>query len=141
VSTPLAKIVAEADAVLVSAQPDENGDPVLGALADKLAAAENLRWIGYLSTIGVYGDHDGAWIDETPSAGRPASARASVWRSSRTGSLSASAAASRCRSSASRAFTAPAATRSPNCGAAPPTGWSSPARSSTASMSTISPVC
>ena len=25
-----------------------------------------LRWIGYLSTIGVYGDHGGAWIDETP---------------------------------------------------------------------------
>ncbi len=34
----------------------------------------NLRWIGYLSTIGVYGNHDGAWIDETaeckPRAGR-----------------------------------------------------------------------
>ena len=74
VSTPLAKLVAEADAVLVSAQPDENGDPVLGALAEKLAAAENLRWIGYLSTIGVYGDHGGAWIDETAEC-RPTSRR------------------------------------------------------------------
>ena len=74
VSTPLAKILAEADAVLVSAQPDENGDPVLGALAEKLAAAEKLRWIGYLSTIGVYGDHGGAWIDETADC-RPTSRR------------------------------------------------------------------
>lgn len=74
VSTPLAKVLAEADAVLVSAQPDESGDPVLGALADKLAAAENLRWIGYLSTIGVYGDHGGAWIDESAEC-RPTSRR------------------------------------------------------------------
>lgn len=29
------------------------------------AAAPQLRWIGYLSTVGVYGDHDGGWIDET----------------------------------------------------------------------------
>lgn len=74
VSTPLARAVAEADAVLVSAQPDEDGDPVLGALADRLAAAERLRWVGYLSTIGVYGDHGGAWIDESAEC-RPTSRR------------------------------------------------------------------
>ncbi|CAN7331669.1 SDR family oxidoreductase [Bosea sp. LjRoot90] len=74
VSTPLAKILAEADAVLVSAQPDESGDPVLGALTEKLAAAEKLRWIGYLSTIGVYGDYGGAWIDESAQC-RPTSRR------------------------------------------------------------------
>ena len=27
--------------------------------------APALRWIGYLSTVGVYGDHGGAWVDET----------------------------------------------------------------------------
>ena len=43
-------------------------------VADKLAAAEKLRWIGYLSTIGVYGDHGGAWIDETAEC-RPTSKR------------------------------------------------------------------
>jgi nucleoside-diphosphate-sugar epimerase len=36
--------------------------------------APHLRWIGYLSTVGVYGDHKGAWVDETtvprPSDGR-----------------------------------------------------------------------
>jgi nucleoside-diphosphate-sugar epimerase len=70
VSSFLAKAIAEAEAVLVSVQPGEAGDPVLQCLAKDLAAAPELRWIGYLSTIGVYGDHDGAWIDET-TAPRP----------------------------------------------------------------------
>jgi nucleoside-diphosphate-sugar epimerase len=65
VSSALAKAVAEADAVLVSVQPAEDGDPALGPLRGVLMAAPNLRWIGYLSTIGVYGDQGGAWIDET----------------------------------------------------------------------------
>ena len=65
VSSALAKAVAEADAVLVSVQPAEDGDPALGPLRAALMAAPNLRWIGYLSTIGVYGDQGGAWIDET----------------------------------------------------------------------------
>lgn len=69
VSSALGKAVAEADAVLVSVQPSEDGDPALGPLRSALAAAPNLRWIGYLSTIGVYGDQGGAWIDEaTPPA-------------------------------------------------------------------------
>lgn len=74
VSSFLAKAIAEADAVLVSVQPGEDGDPVLERLAKELATAPNLRWIGYLSTIGVYGDHGGAWIDEATTP-RPASAR------------------------------------------------------------------
>lgn len=77
VSRSLGAAVAEADAVLVSAQPDEEGDPVLRSLAGELAAAPNLRWIGYLSTIGVYGDHGGAWIDETAEC-RPTSARSKL---------------------------------------------------------------
>ena len=74
ISPELAKAVAKADAVLVSVQPAEDGDPVLGPLRATLMAAPNLRWIGYLSTIGVYGDQGGAWIDEaTPPA--PTNAR------------------------------------------------------------------
>jgi nucleoside-diphosphate-sugar epimerase len=65
VSAPVAAAVSEADAVLVSVQPGEDGDPVLAALSTQLSEALSLRWIGYLSTIGVYGDHGGAWIDET----------------------------------------------------------------------------
>lgn len=70
VSSFLAKAIAEAEAVLVSVQPGEAGDPVLDRLSQDLMAAPDLRWIGYLSTIGVYGDHGGAWIDET-TAPRP----------------------------------------------------------------------
>lgn len=74
VSSALAKAVAEAEAILVSVQPAEDGDPALGPLRAALMAAPNLRWIGYLSTIGVYGDQGGAWIDEaTPPA--PTNAR------------------------------------------------------------------
>ena len=66
--------LAEANALLVSVPPGTGGDPVLAAYAHHIASAPDLRWIGYLSTIGVYGDHDGAWIDEqTPAT--PTNAR------------------------------------------------------------------
>ncbi len=42
-------------------------DPVLAHHAGDIVAAPDLVWLGYLSTIGVYGDYDGAWIDETAS--------------------------------------------------------------------------
>lgn len=54
-----------ADAMLVSIPPDNEGDPVLRVFAERIGAAPNLRWIGYLSTVGVYGDHAGAWVSET----------------------------------------------------------------------------
>ncbi len=59
----LAADIAQADAILVSAPPDETGDPVLRVLGPALREAR-AGWIAYLSTIGVYGDHAGAWIDE-----------------------------------------------------------------------------
>ena len=55
----------EADCVLVSIGPDQNGDPVLRRYADAIASSPSIKWIGYLSTIGVYGDHQGAWVDES----------------------------------------------------------------------------
>lgn len=64
-SPELAQAVASATHILVSAPPDDAGDPVLAALDSGLAHAPRLTWIGYLSTIGVYGDHAGAWVDET----------------------------------------------------------------------------
>ena len=51
--------------ILVSAPPDDSGDPVLAAHAADLAALRGLQWLGYLSTTGVYGDRGGAWVDET----------------------------------------------------------------------------
>ncbi|MEL7164499.1 MAG: SDR family oxidoreductase [Pseudomonadota bacterium] len=56
--------------LLISAGPDQGGDPVLRALGDEIATrADRFQWVGYLSTTGVYGDHQGAWVDEeTPLA-------------------------------------------------------------------------
>jgi nucleoside-diphosphate-sugar epimerase len=55
----------EADAILVSIAPEEDGDPVLAHCAEAIVAARRPTWIGYLSTIGVYGDRGGDWVDET----------------------------------------------------------------------------
>jgi len=52
--------------ILISAGPDEDGDPVLARFGAQIRElAPRLDWAGYLSTTGVYGDHAGAWIDET----------------------------------------------------------------------------
>jgi len=52
--------------LLLSAAPGPNGDPVLQALGPEIAKrAEQFEWVGYLSTTGVYGDHQGDWVDET----------------------------------------------------------------------------
>lgn len=50
--------------LLISIAPNDGGDPVLNVCENVLRQCENLRWIGYLSTVGVYGNHDGEWIDE-----------------------------------------------------------------------------
>jgi nucleoside-diphosphate-sugar epimerase len=60
-----------ADALLLSAAPDREGDPGIRLLGPWISASR-IRWIGYLSTTGVYGDCGGAWIDETAPA-RPQS--------------------------------------------------------------------
>jgi nucleoside-diphosphate-sugar epimerase len=73
-SPALAEALREATHLLLSAPPGEHGDPLLHLHRDELEAAAGLDWIGYLSTIGVYGDHQGAWVDEatvpTPGSGR-----------------------------------------------------------------------
>jgi nucleoside-diphosphate-sugar epimerase len=50
--------------VLLSVPPDEAGDPVFDRHGAALASVPELRWLGYLSTTGVYGDRRGAWVDE-----------------------------------------------------------------------------
>ncbi len=70
----LAEDLADAGAVLVSIPPGEDGDPVLARFSEAIEASPSLAWIGYLSTVGVYGDHGGGWVDEaTPP--RPVSQR------------------------------------------------------------------
>ncbi|WP_170349453.1 SDR family oxidoreductase [Ruegeria atlantica] len=52
--------------LLISTAPKADGDPVLAALQDEISArAAQFEWVGYLSTTAVYGDHQGAWVDET----------------------------------------------------------------------------
>jgi nucleoside-diphosphate-sugar epimerase len=60
----LRREIAAADAILVSVGPERGVDPVLAAFATEIATARP-RWLGYLSTTGVYGDQQGGWVDET----------------------------------------------------------------------------
>lgn len=78
--TPLLQArTREADAVLVSIPPVGDRDPVLALLGATLLEAPRLRAVVYLSTVGVYGDHHGAWVDEnTPPAPVSARSRARV---------------------------------------------------------------
>ena len=57
--------LARADILLVSTPPGDTGDPVLMKYALPLIRAKSIRKIIYLSTVGVYGDRGGAWVDET----------------------------------------------------------------------------
>ena len=62
----LSEALNAATHILMSAAPGEEGDPVLARYGLEIAEiAEHLSWAGYLSTTGVYGDHQGAWVDET----------------------------------------------------------------------------
>ena len=67
-SEPLRQAMAEASHLLISAAPDDSGDPVLAMFGDDVADAENLQSIVYLSSVGVYGDHGGTWVDESTPA-------------------------------------------------------------------------
>jgi dTDP-4-dehydrorhamnose reductase len=61
----LSERLDQSDVLLVSVPPDPDGDPVLRHYGAALARAQRVRSIVYLSTIGVYGDHGGGWVDET----------------------------------------------------------------------------
>ena len=50
--------------LVLSIATDEGGDPALLQHRQDLDAAESLQWLCYYSTVGVYGDFEGAWIDE-----------------------------------------------------------------------------
>ncbi len=56
--------LAEADVLLVSVPPGISIDPVLGKFGRRLAALPQPLKIIYLSTVGVYGDRQGEWVDE-----------------------------------------------------------------------------
>jgi nucleoside-diphosphate-sugar epimerase len=60
--------------LLHSIPPGPDADPVLEHYRDQIAALPSLAWIGYLSTVGVYGDQEGRWVDESTKP-KPNSAR------------------------------------------------------------------
>lgn len=71
----LTAALGQATHLLTSVAPGREGDPVLATEAAAIAAvAPKLQWVGYLSTVGVYGDHQGGWVDETTPL-TPATAR------------------------------------------------------------------
>ncbi len=63
--TTLGEDLGQATHIVVSIPPAEGGDPVLTQHRDDLMASPALQWLCYYSTVGVYGDFAGAWIDET----------------------------------------------------------------------------
>tara|TARA_R110002110_G_scaffold87905_3_gene228839 strand:- start:72 stop:899 length:828 start_codon:yes stop_codon:yes gene_type:complete len=60
--------------ILLSIPPGEHGDPAFRHHAENIDAAGTVKWVGYFSTTGVYGDRDGGWVDETSDL-RPGSDR------------------------------------------------------------------
>jgi nucleoside-diphosphate-sugar epimerase len=74
-SANIINTLADTTHLVVSIAPDDAADPVLAVARQTIAASmPRLVWIGYLSTVGVYGDYKGAWIDETAEC-RPSSSR------------------------------------------------------------------
>ncbi len=61
----IAQLAAAADAVLVSVPPGVSVDPVLARFGHRIADLRRPQTIIYLSTIGVYGDRGGEWVDES----------------------------------------------------------------------------
>ncbi len=61
------KILRDVTHMLISIPPQDSiGDPVLHHHGADIAKLKNLKWVGYLSTTGIYGNRDGAWVnDET----------------------------------------------------------------------------
>jgi nucleoside-diphosphate-sugar epimerase len=76
----LGATLAGADYILHSIPPDDLGDPVFDLHdCDIVGHAPQLKWFGYLSTTGVYGDHQGGWVDEaTPTNPTSANGKARV---------------------------------------------------------------
>lgn len=61
----LASAIGRVSHLVMCAAPGADGDPLLRHHADDIARSGTLGWIGYLSTVGVYGNTHGAWVDES----------------------------------------------------------------------------
>jgi nucleoside-diphosphate-sugar epimerase len=70
----VSRLLRGATHLLHSIPPGHEGDPVLAHYRDQIATVGTVEWIGYLSTVGVYGDQGGNWVDEA-TAPKPNSER------------------------------------------------------------------
>ena len=70
----IADALAQCTKLLISAGPNPSGDPAMDMVGDLLSQSSHISWTGYLSTTGVYGDHQGGWVDEDTDL-TPATAR------------------------------------------------------------------
>lgn len=74
-SEEIVRALGETTHLVLSIAPDARGDPAMRVFGDFIRSGmPRLEWIGYLSTVGVYGDHGGEWVDEETSP-RPVSRR------------------------------------------------------------------
>jgi hypothetical protein len=64
-SVEVADSLKSATHVLLSIPPDADGDPALTVYGEDIASSPALAWIGYFSSVSVYGDANGAWVDES----------------------------------------------------------------------------
>lgn len=70
----ISRLIGETDELIIAVPPDAGGDRIVRHFHQSIMQAPLLRTIIYLSTIGVYGDHDGEWVNED-TAPTPSSAR------------------------------------------------------------------
>ena len=63
-SQEILKAIQQAKGLLISIPPQNGQDILLPFLEDSISSFRHLKWIGYLSSTSVYGDHKGAWVDE-----------------------------------------------------------------------------
>ena len=61
--------------ILISIPPNENGDISFHEIEKQKTKMKNLKWLGYFSTTGVYGDHNGKWVSEKSNC-KPTNSRA-----------------------------------------------------------------
>jgi nucleoside-diphosphate-sugar epimerase len=64
-SQALMQAIGNASHILISVPPNLDGPRVFHDIEEIIRQHDGLRWLGYLSTTGVYGDHQGGWVDET----------------------------------------------------------------------------
>ncbi|MBT3514087.1 MAG: SDR family oxidoreductase [Nitrospina sp.] len=65
VSSKILDAIHKATHILISIPPQESGDVVLQHFGSIFLKSKHLKWVGYISSTGVYGDSNGEWVDET----------------------------------------------------------------------------